>query len=1349
MPHKTMFKALESEVADRGIAKINAELNSLNKSLSKIPEKHDRHRTKKISLQIGYAIALALFIIISIALLRNAGITAMIIGGEEHITYVQSVNANITEVQEMTWVLDEHPNLFNLKSVKFSGYLKGEGSAKVYLVGSNGRRFLVLDEKTIRREGIRMITGFAINIPEGTRLAETPDERRITTVIEYNQGTTWDTDDDGTAYIEDGVVDLTVANTEFNWEADGRMLCTKWVVANEEGVETTTCNGNAECCSLAGVAPEEEEWNGPLYIFHGKYGATEQNTVMAQVVFLNQSTGEETYIESTVGEAAYTTVRFVDKPITNFRGACDETCTLPDSLDSAEYTIEVELSTGMELFIGNITYAVDKLAAEPPEEPEEPEELNSTNMTIETNATNPANDNQTSLTATGANVSYSKVKADARYDAIVDATSYDNETDTLTVVFHHNSATPLPVTVKGKADHTLDKNSSSAGENVTLVVSNWSERKFRIVVGSHTEVLEFGEAQEVTLDTTITDAEGETVAATIEVIDSVMEETVAENTGTEMTLEEGDYDVNVELTGLPITKIEIKDVPVYENTTEFIKVSDVAETGELSGYTEVYAIDPTAINFANATVTATATGSRLYKCANWSFDNQTCLDSKWVFLQSIIPGEDYTFVLTPDDPGLAEGSGTFFEGWESNSLSTNNWTQSGAGNDCVIVTQKIYAGSYSLQCMPYGAENSILTTVDTTGYTNVYFSFYATTSGLDSGEYMSADWYNGTAWTNVMPQTQTIDSYTLYNYSLPSSADNNTDLKIRFNCYAGSNNERCFVENVRVTGTYIINNTAPTHSTPVLNSSAGTNTTNENITCYNQSTYDADGDSVKNIINWYKNDTSLAVLNLPFEGTDGNEPSWTKDHSGNANHGTVYGATWSSTGGYNGRGAYSFNGANSYINLGAPSSLNFAGNTSFTISAWVKVMGGTGAHRPIVVKGDTQYTLKIYTNNTFETCAYDTTWKCAYSTSNLTQGAWYHLAARFGNGNVSLWVNGTFQSSTAYSGITTSAYDVNIGRDAQNPARLFNGMIDEVQIFDRALSAEQIQALYQGRTDMMVSQETSAGDIWKCAVTPNDGTTDGSTLESNTLTINAFIDTTPPGTISGLSEASTAKTWINWNWTNPTDSDFAEAIIYLNGTNVANTSSNHYNATGLATYTTYKLTVMTKDTTGNVNTTNVSDNAMTQDGIAPQYSDIKDQNSTQYAPGKSYQFNITWTDNINVNQVTFEFDGINHTNASSSGDEYYISLADLAAGNHTYGWYADDFLNNANQTGNITFSISNAAPALTLTAAPGWSSTYGTEVTVNCTTPDEGVTPQLYRNGTPASIPDVQALGAGEYLYVC
>jgi PKD repeat protein len=103
------------------------------------------------------------------------------------------------------------------------------------------------------------------------------------------------------------------------------------------------------------------------------------------------------------------------------------------------------------------------------------------------------------------------------------------------------------------------------------------------------------------------------------------------------------------------------------------------------------------------------------------------------------------------------------------------------------------------------------------------------------------------------------------------------------------------------------------------------------------------------------------------------------------------------------------------------------------------------------------------------------------------------------------------------------------------------------------------------------------------------GATDSATTLSSVLP-----DTTPPGPVTGLNESGGVGTsWIAWSWTNPSDADFNHAELWLNGTFLTNTSANNYNATGLLPNTTYQITVITVDNTGNRNTPGVSDPATT------------------------------------------------------------------------------------------------------------------------------------------------------------
>jgi hypothetical protein len=102
----------------------------------------------------------------------------------------------------------------------------------------------------------------------------------------------------------------------------------------------------------------------------------------------------------------------------------------------------------------------------------------------------------------------------------------------------------------------------------------------------------------------------------------------------------------------PVKKIRFDADDVL---TGSLSVDDVPESipAPIGKWEAVYAIDPTALNFTNATVTVVAKGSSLYKCKEWDFVNQQCLGS-WMFFKVVSPGKEYSFVLTPDDPGFGE-----------------------------------------------------------------------------------------------------------------------------------------------------------------------------------------------------------------------------------------------------------------------------------------------------------------------------------------------------------------------------------------------------------------------------------------------------------------------------------------------------------------------------------------------------------------------------------------------------------------------------------------------------------------------------------------------------------------------
>lgn len=83
-------------------------------------------------------------------------------------------------------------------------------------------------------------------------------------------------------------------------------------------------------------------------------------------------------------------------------------------------------------------------------------------------------------------------------------------------------------------------------------------------------------------------------------------------------------------------------------------------------------------------------------------------------------------------------------------------------------------------------------------------------------------------------------------------------------------------------------------------------------------------------------------------------------------------------------------------------------------------------------------------------------------------GTWRHLALTIGSGAIVLYVDGeeAGRSSTAFSSITSST-GMRIG-SGFDKSRFFNGLVDEVQVYDRVLSADEVKGI------------SSAGDAGVC-----------------------------------------------------------------------------------------------------------------------------------------------------------------------------------------------------------------------------------------------------------------------------
>jgi hypothetical protein len=180
------------------------------------------------------------------------------------------------------------------------------------------------------------------------------------------------------------------------------------------------------------------------------------------------------------------------------------------------------------------------------------------------------------------------------------------------------------------------------------------------------------------------------------------------------------------------------------------------------------------------------------------------------------------------------------------------------------------------------------------------------------------------AWVNSSLQSIVGTSDTA-SYAYTITAPRNTNVGWRMWAKDTSDNW-----NATDTFGFAVTNYVPTHSTPILNSSQGTNYNSEDLTCYAKDVADADGDDVNIIYNWYKNSDPLMDLLLPFDFN-------ADDYSGRNNDGVVTGATY--TVGKYGK-ALDFDGIDDYVNVSDDPSLDFVNAKTWEL--WFK-RDGTGA----------------------------------------------------------------------------------------------------------------------------------------------------------------------------------------------------------------------------------------------------------------------------------------------------------------------------------------------------------------------------------------------------------------------
>ncbi len=198
------------------------------------------------------------------------------------------------------------------------------------------------------------------------------------------------------------------------------------------------------------------------------------------------------------------------------------------------------------------------------------------------------------------------------------------------------------------------------------------------------------------------------------------------------------------------------------------------------------------------------------------------------------------------------------------------------------------------------------------------------------------------------------------------------------------------------------------------------------------------------------------LFHAPFSGN-------ADDISSAALSGTITGATITTDRNGEVNEAYCFDGVNDYINFGQADHLGLGGANPYTMTTWIKPElpetprtmmviskfdGGVSAGWYVGVNAEDKG--QIYRNVV--------PW-ATYGTNPFPRDAYVHLAAVYDGSNLSLYVNGTLDATTPFGTHPNDRRtDVLVGANHNrgNPNAFFKGTIDDIRIYNRVLTDDEI-----------------------------------------------------------------------------------------------------------------------------------------------------------------------------------------------------------------------------------------------------------------------------------------------------
>ncbi|MGH2797257.1 MAG: LamG-like jellyroll fold domain-containing protein, partial [Thermoleophilaceae bacterium] len=287
-------------------------------------------------------------------------------------------------------------------------------------------------------------------------------------------------------------------------------------------------------------------------------------------------------------------------------------------------------------------------------------------------------------------------------------------------------------------------------------------------------------------------------------------------------------------------------------------------------------------------------------------------------------------------------------------------------------------------------------------------------------------------------------------------------------------------------------------------------------------------------------------------------------------------------------------------------------------------------------------------------------------------GAWQHLAATYDGSVARFYVDGVEVASKPFTGNVGDSNTWRIGAYSSPVYGFFDGLIDEVRVYDRALTPEEIELDMTTRVDVP--------------------------------------DTEPPSAPSGFATGAATRTSIQASWSPSTDNvGVAGYRLYRDGVEAGTTAGTSFTFEPLACGTSYTLAVEAFDEAGNASErTATPGSTQACDVTAPTVA------VTAPADGATVAGEVAVvaeaTDDDDVASVRFHLDGAD-LGAKDTGAPYEITWDTLSAANgeHVLTAVARDVAGNAASSEPVTVTVDNGSgPLHGLVAAYGFDQGSGT-----------------------------------------